>query len=73
MDMPLTVGVGLTVMIKVFEAPSQLLLFTRFLNGVTVIVATIGTVPGFTAVKLSEFPVPLAANPMPGLLFVQVK
>ena len=41
-------------------------------DGVTVTVATTGTVPLFTAVKLAILPVPLAASPMLGVLFVQL-
>jgi hypothetical protein len=39
--------------------------------GVTVIVAIIGVVPVFVGVKL-KLPVPLAANPIAVLLFVQL-
>jgi hypothetical protein len=42
----LTVGVGFTVMVKVFEVPGHPLAV-----GVTVMVATIGVVPVFTAVN----------------------
>ena len=35
------------------------------------IVATTGVVPLFSAVKGNMFPVPPAASPMPGALFVQ--
>lgn len=71
--MPLTVGVGFTVIVKVLDKPSQSILFTRFLKGVTVIVATIGVVPLLTAVKSGILPVPLAGIPIDGLLFVHVK
>ena len=42
-------------------------------EGVTVTVATTGAVPGLVAVKLAILPVPLAARPMEGALFVQLK
>lgn len=35
-------------------------------------VATCGTLPAFTAIKAGISPVPLAANPMDGLLLVQL-
>src|SRR5436190_372152 len=41
-------------------------------NGVTVIVATTGTLEVLVAVKLAILPVPLAARPMEGLLLVQL-
>jgi hypothetical protein len=40
--------------------------------GVTVIVATTGVVPLFNAVNAAILPVPLPANPIDGVLFVQV-
>ena len=36
-------------------------------------VAVIGVLPLLTAVKDPMLPVPLAANPIPGVLFVQLK
>ena len=64
-------GTGLTVMVKVFAGPSQVIppLVRR---GVTVIVATTGCVPLFIPVNGIILPVPLAARPMDGSLFVQV-
>ena len=62
-----TVGVGLTVMVKVWGAPAHPLAV-----GVTVMVAVTGVVPVFTAVKAPMLPVPLAARPMEGVLFVQL-
>lgn len=41
-------------------------------DGVTVIVAVIGVLPLLVAVNEGMFPVPLAPNPMPVLLFVHV-
>ena len=41
-------------------------------SGVTVMVATIGTSPRFTAAKTPMFPVPLPASPIPGALLVQL-
>ena len=67
----LTVGVGLTVMVKDWAVPVQLT--EPFVKvGVTVIVATTGAVPVLVAVKdgmVGVF-VPLAANPMEVVLFV---
>ena len=42
-----------------------------FALGVTVIVAVIGVVPALTPAKDDMLPVPLAANPMDGVLFTQ--
>ena len=54
-------------MVKVFDGPLQ----PTGKVGVTVMVATTGAVPALTAVKEAILPVPEAANPMPGVLFVQ--
>lgn len=54
--------------VNVFGVPSQ-----AFANGVTVIVATIIALVVFTGVKEAIFPVPVAARPIVGSLFVQVK
>jgi hypothetical protein len=62
------IGVGETVIVKVIGDPAQ-----PFADGVTVIVATTGTTPAFVAVKDGIFPVPLAASPIEGSLFVQEK
>ena len=64
----LTVAVGLTVMVKDNGVPIHPLA-----DGVTVIVATTGVVPALVAVKEGTFPDPLAARPMEGVLFTQVK
>ena len=61
----LTVGAGLTVIVKVRGAPTQLLAV-----GVTVIVAITGTAPALVAVNEGMLPVPLAASPIVGSLFV---
>ncbi len=63
-----TVGVGLTVMVKEEGVPMQ-----EFTEGETVMVAVIGEVPVLTAVKDSIFPVPPPVNPMAVLVFVHVK
>ena len=42
-------------------------------DGVTVIIAVTGALVVLTAVKAGIFPLPLAAKPIAGLLFVQVK
>ena len=60
-------GVGFTVIVKETDAPVQ-----PFAVGVTVIVATTAVVPLFVAVNEAIFPVPLPANPIEGLLFVQL-
>jgi hypothetical protein len=62
-----TTGAGFTVMVNVFGMPLQ-----PFAAGVTVIVALIGAVPLFTAVNAGISPVPDAARPMEGVLFVQL-
>jgi len=60
---------GLTVMVKVWLVPvHDTLLFVKV--GVTVIVATTEDVPAFVAVNDAIFPVPLAARPIDGVLFV---
>ena len=63
----MTLGVGSIFMAKDFEGPVQ-----PFAIGVTVIVATIGVLLLLTATKELIFPAPAAANPMEGLLFVQL-
>ena len=42
-------------------------------SGVTVTVATNGVAPGFKAINEGILPVPAAARPMAGVLFVQLK
>ena len=54
-------------MVKVCAVPVQPLA-----TGVTVMVATTGVVPEFTALKASILPVPLAAKPMEGVSLVQL-
>ena len=63
-----TVAVGFTVMVNTMFVPVH-----PFAVGVTVIVATVGAVPALVAVNNGIFPVPLAARPTVGLLFVQTK
>ena len=64
-----TVAVGLTVIVKLVGVPSQIAdPFVK--RGVTVIVAVTGDVPVFTAVNAAILPVPLANNPIEGVLFV---
>lgn len=63
----LTSGVGFTVMVNVIGVPLQLmppLVYT----GVTVIVATTGLKPIFTAVNEGMLLVPLAASPIDGVV-----
>jgi hypothetical protein len=66
-EMALAVGVGLTVIVNVLEAPAQPLA-----DGVTVIVPEIGDVPVFFAVKAGMLPVLPAPRFMAVLLFVQL-
>ena len=60
-------GVGFTVIVKETGVPVQ-----PFAVGVTVIVATTAVVPLFVAVNEAILPLPLPANPIEGLLFVQL-
>lgn len=62
-----TVGVGFTVMVNVLGVPGHPLAL-----GVTVMVAVTGVLPVLVAVKAPMFPLPDAANPMEGVLFVHV-
>jgi hypothetical protein len=64
----LTTGVGFTVIVKVLTDPEHDVPFVKV--GVTTIVATTGAVPALIAVKDGISPEPLAASPMPGVLFV---
>jgi hypothetical protein len=61
------VGVGFTVMVKVLGVPLH-----PFLTGITVIVATNGADVVLVVENAPIFPVPLAASPIAGVLFVQV-
>ena len=61
-------GVGLTVMVNVCGMPGQ-----PAADGVTVIVAVTGALVALMAVKAGIFPLPEAAKPIVGLLFVQLK
>jgi len=63
----ITVGLGLTVIVKVAGGPVQL-----FKVGITVIVEVIGEVELLTAKNDGILPLPLAANPIAGLEFVQL-
>ena len=63
----LTVGVGLTVMVKDTGVPGQPLIV-----GVTSIVALIVAIVEFVAVNEAMFPVPLAGKPIAVLSFVQL-
>ena len=67
LDIELTVGVGFTVIVKLFAVPPQVLAV-----GVTVIVAVTAAEPGLVAVNEAMFPVPEAASPIPGVLLVQI-
>ena len=63
-----TVVVGYTVMLKLSGVPTQPLAV-----GVTVMVATSVEVVLLVATKEAMFPFPLAAKPIEGLLFDQLK
>lgn len=62
------VGVGFTVIVNVLELPLH-----PPEVGVIVIVATTFVEPVFTALKDPILPLPLAASPIDGVLFVQLK
>lgn len=66
-----TVGVGLTVIVNVRTVPVQVTPAFVY-EGVTVMVAMIGAVVRFTALKAGIVPVPLAARPMAVFEFVHV-
>ena len=66
----LTVGIGFTVMVNVIGVPGQVTPLLKF--GVTVMVATWGTLVTLVATKLAILPAPAAARPMLVLLFVQL-
>jgi hypothetical protein len=65
-----TVAVGFTVMVNVVGIPAQLNPFTKV--GVTVMVATTGAVVVLIAMKVGKLPIPFAARPIDGALFVQL-
>jgi len=65
------VGTGLTVIVKVAGTPLQTML-PMVAAGVTVIVPVKGDVPAFVAIKDEMSAVPLAANPIDVLSFVQL-
>ena len=65
--MILATGVGLTVMVNDMGVPVHPLA-----DGVTVMVATTGTVPVLMAVNDPILPVPLEARPIEGLSLLQV-
>jgi hypothetical protein len=62
------IGEGFTVIVNENGVPVQLLA-----EGVIVIVAVMLVVPALVAVKEGIFPVPFAANPIPGVSFTQEK
>jgi len=59
-------------MVKIFAAPKQVMPLALY-SGVTVIVATMGAFPVLKAVKAAILPIPLAARPMEGVLFIHLK
>ena len=64
-----TLGVGLTVIVKITGTPTQ----PVGAIGVTVTVATTGTVPALTAIKPGILPTPAPPSPIEGWLFVHWK
>ena len=66
-----TLGIGLTVIVKVIGVPVQVVPALVY-EGVTVIVATTGALLAFVAVKDAILPDPAAARPMDGVLLVQL-
>jgi hypothetical protein len=76
LDPPVTeggCGEGLTVMVKLVGVPGQLNTgLPPVYTGVTEIVATISELPELTDVKERRLPEPLAGNPIPGALLVQL-
>ncbi len=67
-----TVGDGFTVIVKVIGLPVQVIP-PFVIDGVTVMVAITGVVLVFIAVNAAMLPVPIAARPILGVLFVQLK
>ena len=65
-----TVGVGLTVMVKVIGVPGQVMPALVYF-GVTVMLATMGAFEVLVAVKAGRFPEPEPGSPMLGSLLVQ--
>ena len=63
-----TVAIGFTVIVNVIGAPVQ----PDMIEGVTVMVAVVALVNVFDVTKDGIFPLPLAANPIDGLLFTHV-
>ena len=61
----------MTVMVKLVGTPGQLLPPPET-TGVTVMVALIGALVVFVVTNAAMFPEPDAANPIAGLLFVQL-
>ena len=68
---PVTVGVGLTVNVKLPVDPLQESALCVYI-GVTVTVASTQVVPVFTPAKALIFPVPEAAKPIELVLFAQL-
>ena len=67
----LTIGLGLTVMVKFCVGPVQLT-WPPVYSGVIVTIDVTGTLPLLTAEKLLMFPFPEAPSPMEGKEFIQV-
>ncbi len=66
-----TTGVGFTVMVNITGVPVQVVP-PPVPVGVTVMVATTGAEPVLVAVNVPILPVPLAARPIDGCVFVQL-
>ncbi len=67
-----TAGIGFTVIVKVIGVPVHTAPTLGEVTGVTVMVAVTGVVPLFCAVNEGILPLPAAAKPMDGVLFVQL-
>ena len=65
-----TCASGFIMMLNTFGVPIQLIPFKVYV-GVTSIVAIMGAFVLFCVIKLGIFPIPLLANPIEGVLFVQ--
>ena len=66
-------GTGFTVIVNVMGVPVQTAPVVGEVTGVTVIVAAIGALVALVVINEAISPEPLAAKPMPVLLFVQLK
>ena len=63
---------GLTVKSPAAKEPVKVRTLAPLVAGLTVMVAVTGVPPVFTALNEAIFPIPLAARPIDGVLFVQL-